>query len=102
MPFSASCHTLSFEPVLDPNQDKVRALSPPSRIDAFKIAESGTIPPSFSLPRPCIPAEAMQPHSSQTGFPPSWHGVMELLRSAERHVVSRANSHSWGERGGFR
>lgn len=33
-------------------------------------------------------------------FPPSWQGVTWVFKSAERHVVSRANAHSAGERGG--
>jgi polyisoprenoid-binding protein YceI len=46
-------------------------LAAPRRIDAFKMAETGTSPPSFKLAIACIAAEAIQPHSSQTGLPPS-------------------------------
>ena len=73
---------------------------PPTRMEAFRIAEIGTRPPSFKLASPCIPAEATQQHSSQTGFSPSWQGVTWVFKSAERHVVSRANAHPAGERGG--
>ena len=59
-------------------------------------------PPSFTPASACIPAEAIQPHSAQTGLPPNWHGLTRVFRSAERQVVSRAKVQSLGERGGLR
>ena len=78
------------------------ALAPPKRRDASRMAERGISPPIFKLASACIPAEAIQPHSSQTGLPPNWHGVTRVCRSAERQLVSLANVHSSGERGGRR
>ena len=49
-----------------------------------------------------IPADARHPHSEQTGWPPNWHGVMRVARSAERHSVLWAKMHSAGEAGGRR
>jgi hypothetical protein len=43
----------------------------PRRIDVFKMADRGISPPSLKLATACIPAEATQPHSLQTGLPPS-------------------------------
>ena len=43
------------------------------------MAERGISPPILKLASACIPAEAMQPHSSQTGLPPNWHGVTRVV-----------------------
>src|SRR5271163_4188678 len=44
--------------------------------------------------------EAMQPHCSQSGFPPNWQGVILVERSAETVIVVRAKIHSSGLFGG--
>jgi hypothetical protein len=30
------------------------------------------------------PMDAMHPHDAQSGFPPNWHGVIFVLRSADK------------------
>jgi len=44
----------------------------------------------------------MQPHCSQSGLPPNWHGVMRRCRSDDTHSVVFANVHSSGLDGGLR
>ena len=42
----------------------------------------------------------MQPQLAQSGFPPNWHGVIGLLKSADTQAVVNAKIQSFGEWGG--
>src|SRR2546425_2566846 len=64
------------------------------------MLEMGTRPASLYLETTERPAEAMQPHSAQTGRPPNWQGSMRVDRSAETHVVVCAKRHWLGDCGG--
>src|SRR2546427_11453375 len=66
------------------------------------MLEMGTRPASLYLETTERPAEAMQPHSAQTGRPPNWQGSMRVDRSAETHVVVCAKRHWLGDCGGPR
>ena len=48
--------------------------------DARKISATGSTPPSRYRPMEAKPAEAMQPHSEHTGFPPNWQGLMVVFK----------------------
>src|SRR6266446_9481464 len=55
-----------------------------------------------ALPIAASPAEAMHPHSEQTGRPPNWQGEIVVARSAEIQAVTCAKMHSRGAAGGCR
>src|SRR5438270_893317 len=42
----------------------------------------GMSPKISYRPTAASPADAMQPHSLQSGAPPNWHGVMRVVRAA--------------------
>src|ERR1700682_3854874 len=65
-----------------------------------KIVDTGTNPASLYLPIAARPAEAMHPHSEQTGRPPDWQGEIVEARSAEIQAVTCAKMHSRGDAGG--
>src|SRR5580704_18493195 len=44
--------------------------------------------------------DAMHPQEEQSGFPPNWHGVILVCRSADNVRVVRANTQSGGLCGG--
>jgi len=44
--------------------------------------------------------DATHPHDSQSGFPPNWHGVILVSRSADNVCVVSAKTQSWGLCGG--
>jgi hypothetical protein len=44
--------------------------------------------------------DAMHPQDAQSGFPPNWHGVIIVFKSAERVWVVSAKMHSSGLCGG--
>ena len=54
----------------------------PTFADALKILLTSTVPSNLCVPSALRPAEAMQPHCEQSGFPPNWQGEMRVLRSA--------------------
>ena len=72
----------------------------PIFIDVLKIAPMGIIPPSLCAATAARPMEATHPHDEQSGFPPYWHGVTFVLRSAVSIWVVRAKTHSCGLAGG--
>src|SRR5262249_2786326 len=72
----------------------------PSFLEREKMADTGIRPPNLYFPIEAKPAEAIQPHSLQTGCPPNWQGVIRLVKSAETQLVICANRHSRGELGG--
>src|SRR6266700_6208605 len=59
----------------------------PNFCEREKMPEMGIRPASLCLETAERPAEAMQPHSVQTGRPPNWQGSIRVDRSAETHVV---------------
>ena len=72
----------------------------PNRREAEKTELICTKPPNLYFANDAKPAEAMQPHSEQTGRPPNWQGVIGVVKSEETHAVVWANMHSWGDEGG--
>src|SRR5215471_13980432 len=74
--------------------------SAPIPWEAEKRADSGSRPASLYLPIAASPAEAMQPHSAQTGRPPNWQGVIRVAKSAEIHVHACAKMQVSGDFGG--
>ncbi len=72
----------------------------PIFLEKEKMSETWTKPANLYFPIDARPAEAIQPHSEQTGRPPNWHGVMRVVRSAEMQVVVCAKMHCWGDVGG--
>src|SRR5579875_2626755 len=77
-----------------------RDLISPIFKEALKIAPTGTNPANLWAATAASPIEAMQPHDSQSGFPPNWQGVTWVLRSADIVCVVNANTHSCGLCGG--
>src|SRR5437870_13720936 len=69
-------------------------------VERAKIVETGTSPASLYLPIAASPAEAMHPHSEQTGCPPNWQGEIVVARSDETQAVTWAKMHSLGDAGG--
>lgn len=61
---------------------------------------TGMPPCSRCRPIASSPAEARQPQFAQSGSPSNWHGVIRRSRSAEKHSIVCANTHSSGDRGG--
>jgi hypothetical protein len=51
------------------------------------MVETGRNLSSLDLPIAASPAEAVQPHSEQTGRPPNWQGEMRVVKSAEMQFV---------------
>src|SRR5688500_535129 len=68
--------------------------------DRSKIAPTRRPPGSLWRATAAKAADAMQPQLAQSGFPPNWHGVMRVLKSADTPAVVRAKTHSCGECGG--
>src|ERR1700722_999851 len=69
-------------------------------MDALKIRPTGIRPPSLWAPTEAKPMDAMHPQDEQSGFPPNWHGVISVLRSADNVLVVCAKIQSAGVRGG--
>src|SRR3989304_13326 len=88
--------------VLPATASRIRRTAVPPGNDASKIVPTFRPPGRVCRATAAMPAEAMQPQSAQSGVPPSWHGVMGCVRSAERHVVVFAKMHSSGVLGGSR
>src|SRR5258708_9790882 len=59
----------------------------PTLSEASTIAPTRRPPGSRCSATAARPAEAMQPHCEQSGFPPNWHGVIRCSKSAETQVV---------------
>jgi len=72
----------------------------PNRSEALKRLPAVSGPIMRWWPTAARAIDAIQPHCSQSGFPPNWHGVMSVRRSAESIFVVRANMHSVGFLGG--
>ena len=72
----------------------------PMTMEALKIAPTGRKPPNLWAAMDARPMEAKHPHDAQAGFPPNWHGVIFVCRSAERVWVVSANTQSFGFCGG--
>src|SRR5712671_3579847 len=69
-------------------------------LERAKIVETGTSPTNLCLPIAASPADAMHPHSEQTGRPPNWQGEIVVARSAEIQAVTCEKMHSRGDAGG--
>src|SRR5437868_8486709 len=69
-------------------------------MDALEIAPPGMMPPSLCLATAANPIDATQPQEEQSGLPPYWHGVIEVLRSADNVRVVSAKTQSLGLCGG--
>ena len=80
----------------------LRPTRSPILLETEKTLEIGSRPANLYLPKEARPAEAMHPHSAQTGRPPNWQGVTRVVRSAEMQVVACAKMHSRGDEGGWR
>ena len=64
------------------------------------MAPTESMPPNLWAAMAARPIDAMHPHDEQSGFPPNWHGVIFVSRSADNVWVVRANTQSWGLCGG--
>jgi hypothetical protein len=69
-------------------------------MEALNMAPTESIPPNLWAAMDAKPIDAMHPHDEQSGFPPNWHGVIFVSRSADNVRVVRANTQSWGLCGG--
>lgn len=76
-------------------------LASPIRIEALKIAPTGTKPPNLCAATAASAIDAMQPQAAQSGLPPNWQGVTCDRKSAEIMPVVRAKTQSSGLCGGF-
>src|SRR6185295_2777519 len=54
---------------------RIAATMLPTLWDDSNTRPTGIPPGSWTRPMELRPAEAMQPHCEQSGFPPNWHGV---------------------------
>ena len=52
-------------------------------MEALKIVPTGRKPPNLCAAMDAKPMEAKHPHEAQSGFPPNWHGVIFVCRSAD-------------------
>lgn len=55
----------------------------PIRTDALKILPTEITPPNLCAAIDANPIDAMHPQDAQSGFPPNWHGVIFVRRSAD-------------------
>jgi hypothetical protein len=69
-------------------------------MDALKIDPTEIIPPNLCAATDAKPMDAMHPQELQSGFPPNWHGVIFVSRSADKVCVVSANTQSFGLCGG--
>ena len=63
--------------------DLDRARHWPMAMEALKIVPTGRKPPNLCAAMDAKPMEAKHPHEAQSGFPPNWHGVIFVCRSAD-------------------
>src|SRR5690349_2397159 len=71
-------------------------LARPIFTEAVKIFPTGITPPSLCAATAAKPIDATHPHDLQSGLPPNRHGVIVVLRSAERLFVVSAKMQSSG------
>src|SRR5271157_5051242 len=69
-------------------------------MEALKMLPTERIPPNLCAAMDAKPMDAMHPQEAQLGFPPNWHGVIFVSRSADKVWVVSANTQSWGLCGG--
>jgi hypothetical protein len=86
--FLAACFTREF------------SLRLPIFIEDLKIDPTESTPPSLCAATAANPIDAMHPHEEQSGFPPNWHGVIFVTKSADNVCVVSAKTHSCGLCGG--
>src|ERR1700693_5778244 len=61
---------------------------------------TGRIPPNLCEATEAKPIDATHPQDAQSGFPPNWHGMIFVSRSADNVWVVSAKTHSLGLCGG--
>ena len=71
-----------------PDRLRRRAAYAPIAAEAANILATGIRPATRNLPTAASPAEAMHPHSLQTGLPPSSHGTTCDAKSADTQAVT--------------
>src|SRR5438132_6395782 len=76
------------------------ALLWPILTEALKMLPTERIPPNLCEAMEAKPIDAMHPQDAQSGFPPNWHGVIFVCRSADKVCVVRAKTQSLGLCGG--
>src|SRR5258708_36129027 len=69
-------------------------------MEALKMVPTESIPPNLYEAMEARPMDAMHPQDGQSGFPPNWHGVIFVFRSADNVWVVSAKTQSWGLCGG--
>jgi hypothetical protein len=52
-------------------------------MEALNMVPTESIPPNLWAAMAARPIDAMHPHDEQSGFPPNWHGVIFVSRSAD-------------------
>ena len=72
----------------------------PIATDALSSAPTGINPATRWLAIAASPIDAIHPQEEQSGFPPNWHGVIGVLKSADKLAVVAANTQSSGLSGG--
>jgi hypothetical protein len=53
-------------------------------MDALKMVPTESIPPNLCAATEAKPIDAMHPQDAQLGFPPNWHGVIFVSKSADK------------------
>src|SRR5258705_9450606 len=69
-------------------------------MDVLKMVPAESIPANLCEAMEAKPMDATHPQDAQSGFPPNWHGVIFVLRSADNVWVVSAKTQSWGLFGG--
>jgi len=69
-------------------------------MEVLKMDPTESMPPNLCAAIEAKPMEATHPQDAQSGFPPNWHGVIFVSRSADNVWVVSAKTQSWGLCGG--